>query len=50
VGLDWVLWQTVPTARTWIAAAVVIACGIYLMHRERVESSGHLAEATPPSA
>ena len=39
VGLDWVLWQTVPAGRTWIAAAVIIACGIYLMHRERIESS-----------
>jgi drug/metabolite transporter (DMT)-like permease len=50
VALDWVLWRTVPAARTWIAAAVIIACGIYLMHRERVESSAHLADATPPSA
>jgi drug/metabolite transporter (DMT)-like permease len=50
VGLDWILWQTVPAARTWIAAAVIIACGIYLMHRERVESSVHMADATPPSA
>lgn len=47
VGLDWILWQTVPAARTWIAAAVIIACGIYLMHRERVESSAHLPEAAP---
>ena len=38
VGLDWILWQTVPAGRTWIGAAVIIACGIYLMHRERVES------------
>jgi drug/metabolite transporter (DMT)-like permease len=50
VGLDWLLWQTVPAARTWFAAGVIIACGIYLMHRERVESSAHLAEAAPPSA
>jgi drug/metabolite transporter (DMT)-like permease len=50
VGLDWLLWQAVPASRTWIAAAVIIACGIYLMYRERVESSAHLADATPPSA
>lgn len=50
VGLDWLLWQAVPASRTWIAAAVIIACGIYLMHRERVESSAHLADAAPPSA
>ena len=50
VGLDWILWQTVPAARTWIAAAVIIACGIYLMHRERVESTAHHADAAPPAA
>lgn len=50
VGLDWLLWRTVPGTRTWIAAAIIIACGIYLMHRERVESIGHLADAASPSA
>lgn len=50
VALDWMLWQTVPGRRTWIAAAVIIACGIYLMHRERVESAAHLADVTPPPA
>lgn len=49
VGLDWLLWHTVPAGRTWIAAAVIIACGIYLMHRERVESAVHLADAAPPA-
>jgi len=49
VGLDWLLWQTVPAGRTWVAAAVIIACGIYLMHRERVESSVPLADAPPPA-
>jgi drug/metabolite transporter (DMT)-like permease len=48
VGLDWLLWQTVPAGRTWIAAAVIIACGIYLMHRERVESTMRLADAAYP--
>lgn len=50
VGLDWLFWRAVPASRTWLAAAVIIGCGIYLMHRERVESSAHLADATPPSA
>ena len=34
--LDWVLWQTIPEARTFIGAAVIIASGVYLIRRERV--------------
>lgn len=48
LGLDWLLWQTVPGGRTWVAAAVIIACGIYLMHRERVESTLPAADTVPP--
>ncbi|HET9426526.1 MAG TPA: DMT family transporter [Gemmatimonadaceae bacterium] len=36
VGLDWVIWQTGPAARTLVGAAVVIASGVYLIRRERV--------------
>jgi len=35
VGLDWVLWRILPLPRTFVGAAVVIACGIYLIRRER---------------
>ena len=38
VGLDWVLWQTTPAARTLAGAAVVIVSGIYLIRRERVHA------------
>ena len=37
VGLDWILWQTVPGIRTFAGALVIIASGIYLMRRERAE-------------
>jgi drug/metabolite transporter (DMT)-like permease len=36
VGIDWVLWQTTPAARTLVGAAVVIFSGIYVVRRERV--------------
>jgi drug/metabolite transporter (DMT)-like permease len=36
VGLDWVLWHSVPTIRTLAGAAVVIASGVYLFRRERI--------------
>jgi len=33
--IDWIVWATVPGARIFAGAAIVVAAGIYLMHRER---------------
>lgn len=33
--LDWVLWRSIPGARAFAGAAVIIASGIYLIRRER---------------
>ena len=30
-GLDWMLWQTLPFGRTLLGAAIIIACGVYLI-------------------
>ena len=38
VGLDWILWQTTPAARTLAGAAVVIMSGVYLIRRERAQA------------
>ncbi len=35
VSFDWFVWRTVPSARTWFAAALIVACGVYLIRRER---------------
>jgi drug/metabolite transporter (DMT)-like permease len=35
VSLDWVFWSTRPGARMLAGAAIVIAAGLYLLHRER---------------
>jgi drug/metabolite transporter (DMT)-like permease len=35
VALDWTLWHTVPGARTFVGAGVVIASGIYLIRHEK---------------
>lgn len=35
-GLDWFVWRTVPTSTTLVAAAVIIASGLYLVRHERV--------------
>jgi drug/metabolite transporter (DMT)-like permease len=36
VGLDWLVWRTTPGAATLLGASVIIACGLYLIRRERV--------------
>jgi len=36
VLLGWLIWGTVPTARTWTGAAIIAACGIYSAYRERI--------------
>jgi drug/metabolite transporter (DMT)-like permease len=33
--IDWVVWQAVPGSRMFAGAAIVVAAGLYLMHRER---------------
>ena len=45
VTLDWLFWRTVPTRHTFAVAALIIACGIYLVRRER--SRGSDADAHP---
>jgi len=35
VGIDWFIWNTLPGGRTLAGAAIVIAAGLYLLHRER---------------
>ena len=42
--IDWVVWQTAPGARMFAGAAIVVAAGLYLMHRERAR----LAPVPPP--
>jgi drug/metabolite transporter (DMT)-like permease len=36
VGLDYLIWHTLPGMLTFVGAAVIIASGIYLLRRERV--------------
>ena len=35
VGLDWLFWSALPSARVWTGGALVIASGLYLIWRER---------------
>ena len=36
IGGDWALWQVLPDRWTWAGAAIIVASGLYLLHRERV--------------
>ncbi|WP_418318852.1 DMT family transporter [Piscinibacter sakaiensis] len=37
VGIDWVLWASLPKAQTLLGAAIIVASGIYLIRNERVK-------------
>jgi drug/metabolite transporter (DMT)-like permease len=39
---DWLLWMAVPSSRMLVGAAIIVASGLYLIHRERL-----LATARP---
>lgn len=43
-GIDWIVWQTVPGVRMFAGAGIVVAAGVYLMHRERLR----MAPVPPP--
>ncbi len=32
--IGWLVWQELPGANVWLGAAVVIASGLYIIHRE----------------
>ena len=38
--IDWIVWHTVPGARMFTGAAIVVAAGLYLMHRQRSRYAG----------
>ncbi|WP_116810211.1 DMT family transporter [Steroidobacter cummioxidans] len=35
---DWLLWMTVPNQRMLIGAAIIVASGLYVIHRERLQA------------
>lgn len=46
MGLDWMLWQTLPDRMMLIGASVIIASGLYLIHRESVQGRAARMSAT----
>ena len=39
IGLDWLIWETLPDRFMLLGAAIIVASGIYLIRAERVEQS-----------
>ena len=48
IGWDVMLWNVLPDRWTWAGAAIIVASGLYLLHRERVQAARRAAQ--PPSA
>ena len=36
LGLDWLVWRALPDGWTFVGAGIIVASGLYLIHRERV--------------
>ena len=47
VGLDWVVWQTLPESHTWLGAAIIIASGLYIVRREKRITEIHATAEHP---
>ncbi|MGC4395010.1 DMT family transporter [Hydrogenophaga sp. T2] len=41
LGLDWLIWHTLPSSHTWLGAAIVIGSGLYLIRREKRITEAH---------
>ncbi|MGQ0586084.1 MAG: DMT family transporter [Gammaproteobacteria bacterium] len=47
LGFDALVWQVLPGASTWIGAATIVACGIYLIRAERSKAAAAAATSEP---
>lgn len=45
VSLGYFVWNTLPDAQTWVGTAIIVASGIYTVHRERVRARERAAAA-----
>ena len=48
IAWDWLLWQTLPDTATWTGAAIIVASGLYLLHRERVQHARRAGQVDHP--
>ncbi|KRG41347.1 hypothetical protein ARC78_11375 [Stenotrophomonas pictorum JCM 9942] len=48
IGLDLLLWGVLPDRWTWLGGAIIVASGLYLLHRERVQQARRTAPMDHP--
>ncbi len=44
-AIGYLVWQDIPTRQVWIGASIIIACGLYVVHRESLRQRGLQAES-----
>jgi drug/metabolite transporter (DMT)-like permease len=47
LGLDWLIWHTLPASHTWLGAAIIIGSGLYLVRREKRITEVHASAEHP---
>lgn len=47
LGLDWLIWHTLPASHTWFGAAIIIGSGLYLVRREKRITEVHASAEHP---
>lgn len=47
LGLDWLIWHTLPSAHTWVGAAIIVGSGLYLVRREKRITEVHASADHP---
>lgn len=47
LGLDWWIWQSLPSTQTWIGATIIVACGVFLIRHERRIAKVHASTNHP---
>lgn len=47
VAFDALVWRALPGSTTWLGAAIIVACGIYLIRQERGKGPERIAAAEP---
>ncbi|WP_236581796.1 DMT family transporter [Hydrogenophaga sp. BPS33] len=47
LGLDWLIWHTLPGASTWLGAVIIIGSGLYLVRREKRITEVHASGDHP---
>ncbi|WP_427852574.1 DMT family transporter [Stenotrophomonas acidaminiphila] len=48
IGWDLLLWGVLPDRMTWVGAAIIVASGLYLLHRERVQHARRAGQVDHP--